>query len=324
MEPISRIDPSINQLYFRGFNATYLAGTLDFESVLYLLVHDSLPDADQRVELEQRMIELRGLYKEEIQSLDILVQSLDDIRDEHELCLFDTLLAFVTLCPLVIANQFTEIQGRKAEDPHNDFGLAANFLWMVQGRKPKETDLADFQTCLILHMDDPDNPSLTALLHTLDEGSASEALHAALSKHVGSLHHGAGTLAMSMFEEINKAEDAPSVLRKRLESNEKIYGMGHRIYKGVDPRAIVLRDMLKRRTLSTQSEWLVDVTDAVAREGAVLLSEWKGVQAYPNVDLYNAAAYSTFGFSPELNTSLFAVSRAAGWMAHILEHNKLQ
>ncbi|MHA2396991.1 MAG: citrate/2-methylcitrate synthase, partial [Candidatus Thorarchaeota archaeon] len=67
-------------------------------------------------------------------------------------------------------------------------------------------------------------------------------------------------------------------------------------------------------------EWLLHVSDAVAREGKLLLSEYKGIQAFPNIDLYNAAVNFTFGFPPELNTSLFAISRSAGWIAHIWEH----
>jgi citrate synthase len=71
--------------------------------------------------------------------------------------------------------------------------------------------------------------------------------------------------------------------------------------------------------MKTCDEWILHVSDEVAREGKKLLLQHKGVHAFPNVDLYNAAIYFTFGFSPELNTALFAVSRAAGWMAHILE-----
>lgn len=321
MEPISRIDPSINQLFFRGLNATELANTQDFESVLYLLVNGALPNTNQRDELANRMIELRGLYKTDIQSLNELVQNLDRIKRESELSLFDTLLAFVTLCPIVIANLFNKSQGRKTEDPHNELGHAANFLWMVKSIKPMQSDVEDFQTSLILPMDDPDNPSLSALRRTLGEGAISDALLAALTEHVGPLHHGAGAEAMAMFEDIQKPSNVEEYLKERLESGGKIFGLGHRIYRGIDPRAVVLREMLERRTLKTCNEWLLLVADAVTKEGKLLLSEYKGIQVFPNVDLYNAAVNFTFGFPPELNTSLFAISRSAGWMAHIMEHS---
>jgi citrate synthase len=320
MKPISRIDPLINQLYFRSINATDLARTHDFESVLYLLVHGALPNHVQREELAHRMIELRSVHKEDFQTLNSLVLNLNSMRDEHGLNLFDTLLAFVALCPIVIANQFMESQGRKAETPHGELGHAANFLWMVRGVKPIQTDVEDFQTSLILPMDDPDNPSLTALNQMLDDGGVSDALHAALREHINPLHHGAGTEAMAMFDAIQKPDKTREYLEKRLLSGEKIFGLGHRIYRGIDPRAVVLREMLERRTLKTEDEWLLHVSDAVAKEGKLLLSEHKGIEVFPNIDLYNAAVNFTFGFPPELNTSLFAISRSAGWIAHILEH----
>jgi citrate synthase len=320
MEPISRIEPSTNQLFFRGMNVTHLASTYDFESVLYLLIHGKLPNEDQRDEIVNRMIELRSLYKEDFRTLNTLVQSLDTLRDELGMSLFDTLLAFISLCPVVIANQFTEPQGRKAEKPDDELGHVENFLWMVRGIKSIQTDVEDFQTSLILPMDDPDNPSLTALCRVLDEGDVSDALLAALSKHVGLLHHGAGTEAMAMFEDIQKPPNAKDYLKQRLDSGGKIFGLGHRIYRGIDPRAVVLREMLERRTLKTGDEWLLHVSDAVAKEGKLLLSEHKGIEVFPNIDLYNAAVNFTFGFPPELNTSLFAISRSAGWIAHILEH----
>ncbi|MFX1606832.1 MAG: citrate/2-methylcitrate synthase, partial [Promethearchaeota archaeon] len=102
-------------------------------------------------------------------------------------------------------------------------------------------------------------------------------------------------------------------------SGEKIFGLGHRIYTGIDPRAVILRGILERRTLNTTDAWLVSVSDEVTKEGGLLLSDYKGIQAFANIDLYNAAVYYTLGFPPELNTSLFAISRSAGWMAHILE-----
>ncbi len=324
MKPISRIDPTTNQLYFRGISATELASSSDFESVLYLLVHGSLPTTQQKEQLVCQMKEFRGFYKKDIQSLNAIVKNLDKLRDKHGLDLYETLLTFVTMCPIVVANQLAKSQNREAEKTQDEFGHAANFLWMVRGIMPMQTDVIDFQTSLILHMDDPDNPSLTALHQKLDDGDVSDALLAALSEHKGPLHHGAGTQAMIMFEDIQEPDNVREYLRNRLKSGQKIFGLGHRIYRGIDPRAVVLREMLERRTIKTCDEWILHVSDGVVREGKMLLLQHKGVHVFPNVDLYNAAIYFTFGFQPELNTSLFAVSRAAGWMAHILEYLKSQ
>jgi citrate synthase len=319
MEPISRIDPTVNKLYFRGLDATELAQTSDYESVLYLLIHGELPNDSQRVRLIRRMIKLRDLYSNDIITLERLLDRLSDLRELHRLDLHDTLLTYVTLCPFVIAAQYAQNQNLEFREPDKKLGHAANFLWMIKGTPQLERDVYDFQTALILPMDDPNNPSLSALTSALKKGDEIEALREALRAHVGPLHHGAGSLAMSMFDEIRSPENVRRHLEDRLKSGEKIYGIGHRIYTGFDPRAVVLREILERRTMNTSDDWILHIADAVAREGKIILAKQKGIDAHPNIDLFNAAVYVTFGLPAELNTQLFAVSRAAGWMAHILE-----
>ncbi len=322
MQPISEIDSSTNQLFFRGVKATELCRE-SFERILHLLIHGRLPTQEEEKSLSQRMIELRGLYDSDIASLFDLAGSLERIRIDNNLNLFDTLLSFVTLAPIVVAFELGNDQQRRIWSPNNKLGHAANFLWMTKGIFPNETDLSDFQTSLILHMDDPQNPSLSALQATINDGKTiSDALLSALTVHIGPLHHGAGTEAMIMFEELREKSDKREYLRQRLVSGGKIHGLGHRIYRGIDPRAVILRQMLTRRVENTSHQWIIQASDIVAKEGRELLLEYKEIDAYPNVDLYNAAFYYTFGFPPELNTSLFAVSRTAGWIAHTLEYLK--
>ena len=124
---------------------------------------------------------------------------------------------------------------------------------------------------------------------------------------------------MKMFIEIKDLEIIKDYLKHRIRNGNKIFGMGHRIYRGFDPRAAMLKEMLKRRAINADDNWLIQIIEEVASEGSAILAELKGIQTYPNVDLYNAATYSTFGFPPEFNTTLFALSRVAGWSAHVLE-----
>lgn len=254
LEPISRIDSKVNQLYFRGYNAVDLSLTRDFETVLFLLVNGSLPTDIQKKDLIHSMIKHRKLFTGNTLTLEDLIGQIDAFREKQNLDLFDTLLAFVTLCPMVIANELTRSRQNGMSKSDKRLGHVANFLWMVQGTTQMESDIHDFQTALILHMDDPDNPSLSALRNTLDKGNELDALHAALKIHVDPLHHGAGTLAMEMFKEIKRPEKVKEFLEARLDSGEKIYGLGHRIYTGIDPRAVVLRRMLEKRVKGTDNE----------------------------------------------------------------------
>ena len=320
MEPISRIDSSTNQLFFRGINVVKLARELDYESVFYLLLHGSLPTSKQRRVTRSKMISFRNLYSKDMESLQSLTRKMDSIISENSLNLEDAFLAFVSLSAIVTASSLTKSIGveMRSQDPY--LYHAANLLWMTTGKKSSEQDINDFQSCLILHMDDPDNPSLTGLSTAISEGkSISKSLTAALTEHVGVLHHGAGTEAVRMFKEIRNHEDVTNYLRQRIEDGNKIFGMGHRIYRGFDPRALFLKEMLHRRATGTDNQWFIEVIERVIHEGSRLLSELKGIQAHPNVDLYNAATYATFGFLPEFNTTLFALARVAGWSAHIRE-----
>jgi len=320
MEPISRIDSTTNQLFFRGFNTTSLANDCDYESVVHLLIHGSLPSTNQRDEIKDRMIAFRDLYSKEMDSILSLARYLNTLKEQNSLEMEDALLAFVSLSAVVAAISFTKSKGLAEVEANPNLGHAANILWMTSGNEPSFQDVSDFQSCLILHMDDPDNPSLAALTKELDEGGTiSQGLSLALIEHVKVMHHGAGTEAMKMFIEIKDLENIKNYLKHRIRSGTKIFGMGHRIYRGFDPRAALLKEMLKRRAINTDNNWLIQIIDKVASEGGALLADLKGVQTYPNVDLFNAATYSTFGFPPEFNTTLFALSRVAGWSAHILE-----
>jgi len=320
MEPISRIDSSTNQLYFRGINVTDLSKKADFESVFYLLMYGSLPSAKQYDEIKNKMISFRNLYSKEIDSLQSLADCFDKIRLENSLEKEDALLAFVSLSSVVAASAFAKSKEIGIRKSVTALGHVANFLMIANGKESSPLDIRDFQTCLILHMDDPDNPSLSALSRKLTESkSISEGLKAALEKHVDVLHHGAGAEAMRMFNAVDELDSVEEVLRYRIENGEKVFGLGHRIYRGFDPRAHILREIMYRRADNSETRKIIEIIEEVTKKGRKLLANLKGINAYPNVDLYNAATYTTFGFPPEFNTTLFALARVAGWSAHVLE-----
>ena len=266
MKPISRIDDSKNLLFYRGFDATELSRNHSFEEVFYILLNGEPPSNAELKEIFQKLIDLRKYYTTDLTSLADLARNLGQLKDHDQLTCHDTLLTFVSLAPLIIANKFGKYHNRKIERPNNRLGHVANFLWMIQERIPSDTDVKDVETLLILHMDDPSNPSLSALHSFVKDGkSISEALLAALAVHIEPMHHGAGTEAMVMFEEIKQTINLEDYLKKRLDSGKKIFGLGHRVYRGTDPRAIVLREILERRTRNSANEWLLEVIDRVKR-----------------------------------------------------------
>ena len=333
MQPISRIDPEEGQLFFRGLSVADLALDYDFESILYLLVHSRLPSAEQHDNLVFSITHLRESAMETLNlgsiqkgdcmsALIWLSESLSTIRTKLRLNQFETLLTMVALTPIVIANSWRECEKLELIEPRTGLKHVANFIWMLTGSLPRTQDLKDLETTVILHMDDPDNPSLSVLEREVKAGvSLSEALSSALLIHGNPLHHGAGLRAMRMIEDIGNPTKVSAKLSERLDSGQRIFGIGHRIYRTIDPRAVILGDILKRRASGTKHEQLYKLVEEVASIGPSLARERKGLTLHPNVDLYNAAVYTTLGIPAKLNTSLFAMARTAGWMAHILDWN---
>jgi citrate synthase len=334
-KPISDIDPGKGILYFRGVDVVKLANTQDYESVLHLLTTGILPRESDKNNLQTSMREMRFLkpsvfeWIQEIRSelrsgiLIELTRWIEDYRTDHNLSLYETLLTIVVSTPIAIATHWRENHCESSVKPKADLNHAANLLWMLKVGHSSEEDVRDFETCLILHMDDPNNPSLTALLDSLSKGKTLfQAFIAAFSKHLDPIHHGAGHEAMKMVESISEVSDVRETLENRLDSGQRIYGIGHRIYKTIDPRARVLRRILENRSKASGNDKLYSMISEIAKVGPEILQERKGIIVHPNIDLYNAAVYTTFGIPHSLNTELFAVSRVAGWMAHVIQWQK--
>ncbi len=351
IEPISRINPAKGKLYFRGLDATELARARSFEDVTYLLIHGQLPDKKESANFRERMLRHRKLLDEELppifkmiganpdrgqqqitdgidrtemMGLRPLAKQINHISQKHNLDSLDSVLAFVALCPAVLAAGWRHLSSKPIIPPKDKLNHCHNFLWMMKETDLPNEDQNDLEACFILHMDDPNNPSLDALGKSILAGeSLSDSLVAALEHHKDPLHHGAGEAVMKAMIDMGFSENIEAYLSSALDSGDRIYGLGHRIYKTIDPRAIVLRDILKRRANNQATYALYYRIEETARIGAELIRQRKNKVVHPNVDLYNAAVYHTFGIPYYMNTELFAVSRAAGWAAHIVEWMEL-
>jgi citrate synthase len=346
-EPISRIDPKKGKLYFRGIEATELARTRCYEDVTYLLIYGQLPDQKESSAFQTLMLNHRRLLERELPEIIKLIKTdfeeephpkangidrtqmmglrplakrVGYFSGEYNLDILDTVLAFVALSPAVLAAGWRHLRGERIILPKDSLGHSHNFLWMLKESELPPGDQEELEACFILHMDDPNNPSLSALEKSITGGgSLSDSLVAALDHHIDPLHHGAGEAVMKAMIGMEDSKNIEAYLSKAIDSGDRIFGLGHRIYRTIDPRAVVLREILKRRTDSHAAHTLYYRIEETAKIGAELIQERKDKIVYPNVDLYNAAVYHTFGIPYYMNTELFAVSRAAGWAAHIAE-----
>ncbi|MHA2310832.1 MAG: citrate/2-methylcitrate synthase [Candidatus Thorarchaeota archaeon] len=346
-EPISRIDSKNGKLYFRGLDATELARGKSFEDVTYLLIYGQLPSERESADFRGKMLNHRSLFQKEMplilqeigeypderlykvangidrtdmMGLRPLAKHVSQFSEKYNLNPLDSVLAFVALCPEVLASGWRQLVGKSAVSQKRSLGYSHSFLWMLNEKELPPKDERDLEACFILHMDDPSNPSLNALEESINSGDTlSESLVSALDHHVDPLHHGAGEAVMKAMIDMGYTKNVEAYLSRALDKGERIFGLGHRIYRTIDPRAVMLRDILKGRTDNQAAYALFHRIEETARIGAQLIREKKNRTVYPNVDLYNAAVYHTFGIPYYMNTELFAVARAAGWAAHIAE-----
>jgi citrate synthase len=212
-------------------------------------------------------------------------------------------------------------QGREPLAPVPKLSHAANFLYMVNGRMPDEESARWFDVALILHADHSFNASTYAARVT---ASTLSDLHSAVTTGIatlkGPLHGGANEQVMKMLLEIRSADRVKDYIHDLLEQKKKVMGFGHRVYHSQDPRATVLRKMSEALGVRTgQIKWF-----AMSKKIEDLMIREKNINA--NVDFYSASAYYVLGIPVDLYPLVFALSRIAGWTAHILEQyadNKL-
>jgi citrate synthase len=222
--------------------------------------------------------------------------------------------------PLVAAIQRVA-EGKDVLDPDPSKSIAHNFMYLLQGKHPDEVTERVFDVALILHAEHELNASTFAARVTAATLSDFySAITGALGALFGPLHGGANSGAIKMLREIGTPEKAEAWVMAALGRKERIMGFGHRVYKTLDPRADELKKMSKALAEKQGDLSLYESSVEIQR---VMLAEKK---LYPNVDFYSASTYTALGIPGPLFTPIFAVSRIAGWSAHVLEqyaHNRL-
>jgi citrate synthase len=126
---------------------------------------------------------------------------------------------------------------------------------------------------------------------------------------------------MAMVDEIGSADKAEKWVEQALANKQKVMGMGHRVYKAKDPRAILMEEYLAELSRRKGDTTYYDILKTVEKAFRARMEE-KGKPIYPNVDFFSGAVYRLLGIPKILFTPIFAISRVAGWLAHILEQRK--
>jgi citrate synthase len=207
--------------------------------------------------------------------------------------------------------------GKAPVAPNPRLSLAANFLYMMTGKKPTDLAAKTFDIALILHADHEFNASTFAARVT---AATLSDMHSSVVSGIGALkgplHGGANEQVMLMVGKIKNPGDAESFVRKNLaDKGFRIMGFGHRVYRVEDPRAKHLRRLAFELGTQAGDTSKAEMINTIAR----VVTEEKKI--FPNVDLFSGAAYHAMGIATDEFTPIFAMSRVAGWAAHVLEQH---
>jgi citrate synthase len=334
-QDICFIDGEKGELIYRGYHIDELAPQATYEEVVYLLWHGKLPNQQQLATLNERLVTRRALNDDHLK----LIQSMPKTALPMSVCrtgvsqigLYDpekltfdketSLLKaddILAKMPTIMATFARYRKGLRSIPPREDLSHAANFLWMLNGKEPTLEAEKALDLYLVLLAEHDYNASTFACRVT---ASTRAGIYSAVVSGIGTLsgdaHGGAVQEAMEQFQEIGNVDNVQPWFEGCLKSKKRIMGIGHRVYKALDPRAPHLR--AKVEALAGQSEnrkWF-DIA-AKLEEITGQHPYFQERKLYPNVDYYSAPLLHMLGLETDMFTPMFAISRIAGWAAHIM------
>jgi len=335
---IASIDGKKGILYYRGYNIKDFAEKASYEEVVYLLLFKKWPKKAELRSFKRKLVKERDLPSAVWKTLQTLSKKgtpMGALRTiVSELSAFDSKaddnsekenirksISLIAKFPTIVANYYRIKKGKSIVKPSKTLTHAANFFYMLHGKKPDATSEKVFDTCLVLHAEHTFNASTFAARVTIATLSDYySAITSAIGTLKGPLHGGANTAVMQMLKEIGSLKKVDSHIKGKLKRHELIMGFGHRVYKVFDPRARFLRRLSRSLGMKKGDTRYIDISEQVL----TVVHKEKGL--WPNVDFFSASTYHYLGIPLEIYTPVFAISRIAGWSAHVLEQlgdNKL-
>jgi len=330
---LSHIDGERGRLIYCGYDIGDLAAHATFEEVAYLLWHGHLPNRAELAEFTGEMARYRTLPPAVVEVIRVLPDSAEPLEVlRTAVSAFAAALDFkghpsVTHAmaltgsmPSIMATFDRLRRGLPPVPPRADLSHASNYLYMLTGEVPSEQRARALETYLVLTADHGLNAStFTARVIASTLSDMGSAIVGAIGALKGPLHGGAPALVLDMLRAIGKPENAEAWLKAVLDRGERIMGFGHRVYRTEDPRARVLRALAERTSEIEFFKLALHVEDVALR----LLHERKPERRiYTNVEFYSAAVLHGVGLPDDLFTPTFAISRVAGWTAHVIEQLK--
>ena len=332
---ISMVDGANGRLVYRGYVIADLAEDMSFEEVAFLMWKGRLPTRSELDALSMELAASRALTQAATIALDALPKDtdpMDVLRSivsvqgvEHRLEKPTVPLAIHATAsfPTILAMFHRRQLGLAPVKPRADLGHAANYLYMLDGKEASPERVRALNTYLVLLADHGMNAStfVARVIASTDSDLAS-CLVGAIGALKGPAHGGAPSAVMDQLEQIGTAENAERWMREARKQKVRFMGFGHRIYRTYDPRAKILKALCAR--LNPKFYELAAKVEETAL--MILHEEHPERPQATNVEFYSAGVLQAIGLPKEYFPPTFAVSRVAGWSAHVLEqgaHNRL-
>ncbi len=330
---LSNVDGVAGELSYLGYQIDDLVEHCNYLEIIHLLHRGHLPNADELDVLRKRIREDRELPSgvidflknapKDASPMDVLRTGVSmlglydkrvnygvpDIEADAEIA-----LSVVAKVPVIVAAYHRFRQGLELPPIRTDLGEASHFLYLLNGKEAGEKAVRTLDVALILHADHGMNAStFSARVTVATLSDMYSAVTAAIGTLKGPLHGGANEGVIHMLEDIGSPENVDAYVAEKLEKKEKIMGIGHRIYKMLDPRAPALRKLATELTNELGEPKWIQMSERIAE----IMREKKRLEA--NVDFYSATVYYSLGIPTDLFTPIFAIARTSGWTAQILE-----
>jgi citrate synthase len=334
---ISDVDGTSGRLIYRGYLIQELASHATFEEVAYLLLFEKLPSQSELQAFKAQLARERGISPELIDALktrpahampmDVLQAGISLLANHDPELPQVSRDGSVRMAIRLIAKTATLVAawhrirlGLEPVSPDSGLDHASNFLYMMKNEAP-DPEIARFlDACLVLHAEHSFNASTFA---AREVASTKAHIYAAVSAAVGSLsgelHGGANARVMDMLLKIGSIDAVESYVQTEFAAGRKIMGLGHAVYSVDDPRAFILAPMSRIMGEKIGDTRWYEISRLLETRAKAAFNQKKGMDIVVNVDFYSASLYYTMGIPIDLFTPVFAISRVAGWVAHVIE-----
>jgi len=325
------LDGAHGRLAYRGYDIDDLARHASFEEVCHLLWYGELPSKGQIDKLTVALVAARAIPEPLVEAFRVMPKDTDpnrplqaavamlgmfdpDTNDNSHAANVRKAIRLTSQMATAVCAHHRVRSGQSPVPPAPDLGHAANFLYMLTGKRPTAVTTKAFDASLTLYAEHELNAStFTTRVITSTNSDMHSAVAGGVGALKGPLHGGAGEAVMRTLMEIGEPANVDQFAERALAEKRRLMGFGHRVYTAGDPRAAILKGMAEEACRqSGQFKWY---------EIAVKLYEkiHAAKKLIPNVDFYSAPLFYSLGIPVDDFTPTIAASRIAGWTANIIE-----